>query len=289
MKGFMIHICKLLVFCFLAVYVLDFTYTEIFRTIHARNKVQLTSNTKNVDINYIFLGSSRVENHIDCDQIEEITGKSCINLGLIGGKPNDINAMMALIEMNKITYEKIFVQIDYSYNDTSHSPLFKAQIAPFVHDRTLSNNLKPELLTELKSGIPFYRYAINDKIIGFREVLLKLIEKDNKLNLKNGFVPLLGNGTAISGHFPDIVNYPNKAIEKLIDRDSNVVLFTAPYCNSSATRNIFMKQLKSHYPQLHDYSQLFDQKSGLTINCGHLNNYGAKMFTDILTQDLILN
>lgn len=290
MKYFMLHVFKVIIVFIASMYLLDFIYNYVYSNDHPRNKVQLIANSNNQYIDYIFLGSSRVENHIDCDLIEKLTGKSCINLGLIGGKPKDLRVMASFIKTNNITYDKLFVQIDYNYNATAHSPLFIALVAPFIQKEEFPKDLKSELDNQLYGSIPFFRYAKNDEIIGFREIVMQLIKKDINVDLNNGFVPLPGCGKGISGHFPSNVIYPNKAIEEvLVMHSNNTVLFTAPYCNSSATRDLFMNELKGYYPKLQDYSRLFDEEDDLTVNCGHLNPKGAKKFTEILTRDLILN
>lgn len=290
MKQFINHIAILLVLLITLAFVLDTTYSAIFRNDNPRNKVQLVANLKNEHIDYIFLGSSRVENHIDCDLVEKLTGKSCINLGLQGGRFKDYRVLASLLKENKVTYKKILVQIDYSYNFDNYSPLFLAQVAPFVNRDDFPEYLKRELPQELNLEIPFKRYAVNDKVVGFRETISQLFKKPVKIDLRNGFVPLEGVGTSISGHFPDAIDYPNKAAEDIINMNPNsIVLFAAPYCNSSTTRNDFMAMLENKYPSLHNYVGIFDEIEGMHINCGHLNSKGAAKFTEILTKDILLD
>lgn len=290
MKDFLKYISGVVLLILGTSYVLDVIYTEAFKNNKPRNKVQLVANLTNTHIDYIFLGSSRVENHIDCDQIEKLTGKSCINLGLQGGRLKDYRVIAYLLKNNKVTYEKIFVQVDYSYNFDNYSPLFLAQVGPFVNRNNFPELLKEELQKEVNSKIPFVRYALNEKIIGFRETLSQFFKKGVNVDLQNGFVPLEGVGTAISGHFPDSINYPNLALEDIITLDpNNTILFAAPYCNSSKTRNDFMSSLQIKYPSLQNYIDIFDNIEGISVNCGHLNANGAQIFTGILTKDILLD
>lgn len=290
MKRFFTYIIIIVALVLVIAFTLDLLYSTVYVNDKPRNKVQLVANLTNTHIDYIFLGSSRVENHIDCDQIEKLTGKSCINLGLQGGRLKDYRVLAYLLKNNRVTYEKIFVQVDYSYNFDNYSPLFLAQIGPFVNRNNFPELLKEELQKEVNSKMPFVRYALNEKAIGFRETLSQFFEKGVKVDLQNGFVPLEGLGTAISGHFPDSVNYPNLVLEEIITLDpDSTILFAAPYCNSSKTRNDFMSSLQIKYPSLHNYIDIFDNVEGMSVNCGHLNANGAQVFTGILTKDILLD
>ncbi len=271
-------------------YVLDAIYTTIFSNSNPRNKVELVTMLKNKKIDYIFLGSSRVENHIDCTLVEELTGKTCINLGIQGGRIKDYQVLATILKENDVRYDKLLVQVDYIYNFNNFSPVFKAQISPFINNDDFPPKSKIALENEIEGSIPFFRYAYNEKVIGFREALLKFFGKPSKVDLTNGFVPLEGVGTSISGHFPESLNYPNRELEDIIALDpASIILFTAPYCNSSITRDTFMNSLKNKYPELKDYTGLFDNEGGMSVNCGHLNKEGAQKFTEILTRDILID
>lgn len=270
--------------------VCDKIYALSFEYGLPRNKVQVVANLENAHIDYIFLGSSRVENHIDCDLIESLTGKSCLNLGLQGGRLKDYRVLTYLLKHNKVTYEKLLVQVDYSYNFDDYSNGFIASIAPYVNNSNFPKELRNLLELPRAYNLPFYRFIINDNIIGFRESLMQLLKKDVNADLTNGFVPLNGIGTEISGHFPEKIASSNIAFDDILTLNlKQIIPFAAPYCKSTSSRDSFMDDLKIIYPSIHSYIDLFDDEEGMFVNCGHLNERGAKKFTKILTEDILLN
>jgi hypothetical protein len=290
MKKFATHFVTVGCLLLILLIVLDFLYTESFKSGEPRNKVQLLANLTDTNVDYIFLGSSRTENHIDCAMIEKLTGKSCLNVGMQAGRIKDYRIMVQLINDNKVTFENLFVQVDYSYNLDDHSASFLAYFMPFKNDMKLSEQVVEDINVPFYYSLPFLRYAANEKKISFREVVLQYAEKPTSLDLKNGFVPLNGIGNEISGHFPSHISAQNDALQDIIDmvERNKLILFTAPYCENGENRNVFMQELKERYIGLKDYSNLFDNNKEVFVNCGHLNKNGAYHFTKKLTEDLLL-
>ena len=142
MRSFFKYIGVISIIIVVVLLLLDVIYTAAYQNEVPRNKVQLVANMKESHIDYIFLGSSRTENHIDCELVEKLTGKSCINLGIQGGRLNDYKILVRLLKHNSISFEKLFVQVDYIYNFKGHSPSFIASFMPFLN----SNNLPPNLI-----------------------------------------------------------------------------------------------------------------------------------------------
>lgn len=269
---------------------LDHTYTAAFQNEIPRNKVQLAATLENTHIDYIFLGSSRVENHIDCDLITKITGKSCLNLGLQGSRINDAKALVLLLESNNITYEKLLMQVDYIYNFNNYSPSLISGIVPFVTKRSFPRELKEDLNLPISYNIPFVRFAYNDKLSGLREVLMQFVGKKPSIDLSNGYNPLEGVGQKVSGEFPNQIAATNSGLDELLAINNNrIILFTAPYCKNTGNREDFMEVLIKRYPNLKNFSAIFDEEEQYYSNCGHLNKEGAAKFTEILTKDILLN
>ncbi|WP_236642037.1 hypothetical protein [Dokdonia sinensis] len=269
--------------------VLDYVYSTAFRNEFPRNKIQLVANLKNEHIDYIFLGSSRVENHIDCGQIENLTGKSCINLGLQGGRFNDYRVLISLLKENRVTFEKMLVQLDYSYNLNDYSPAFLANLVPFVGRDDFPKKIKEELNLPIAYKIPFIRFASNDKLTGIREMILQYAGKEPSNNLSNGFKPLQGIGTAVSVTFPKEIANNNDELDAIQSINENIIFFTAPYCKNTANRDAYMDALTERYPKLKNYIAIFDDQEQYYSNCGHLNKEGAERFTEVLTQEILLD
>jgi hypothetical protein len=270
--------------------IMDKIYTVAFNQGTPRNKVQYITQLQNTHIDYIFLGSSRVENHIDCAVVEKLTGKSCINLGLQGSKTNDSAAFLQMLQNNEVTYDKVLFQLDYAVNFDAYSPQFKSYITPYLNNETVSENIKEDLNQPWGYKIPYIRYAANDKLIGFREVLLQLTHKKPNVDLNNGYVLLTGNSVAVNGSLPQNIQKENDGVQLLQQLEPNhLIFYTSPYCNNVPNREAFMKELTSNYPQVFNYIGLFDNQKGKFSDCGHLNLNGSQLFTAQITQDILLN
>tara|TARA_R110002012_G_scaffold78937_1_gene201085 strand:+ start:73673 stop:74581 length:909 start_codon:yes stop_codon:yes gene_type:complete len=283
---YLIIICALLV---ISSVLLDVGYTASFKNDIPRNKVQLVANLKDRHINFVFLGSSRVENHIDCNLITQLTGKSCINLGIQGGTIADSNVMMQMLNLNRVTYDKLLLQVDYMHNINNNSPAFVSQLTPFLRSKRFSKELAKRLTLPKIYDLPFVRYAINEKYNGVREVVLQVFQKESSVDMYSGFNPLMGVGNDISGHFPDEIASSNADLDEILATGDNVVLFTAPYCKNTLNRDEFIEALTIDYPQLKSFVDIFDDEEDNYANCGHLNMEGAQKFTHRITDDILRN
>ncbi len=264
----------------------DIVYTIIFRNSNPRNKIQTILYLENKHFDLAFFGSSRTENHIDCEVIKKITGKSCINLGLAGASMGDIYYLMKLAQKNNLQFDQVYLQLDYNYNQESleTTPYFKGIFAPYQKSLFIESYI-PDFPYEDKMNLfPFYRYMKNDKIIGFREIIFSLFNKKPGFNPQNGFLPQQGNGLLIAGNLPSEIINNNLTLEKmktLFQNKAQLNLFTAPYCHLVNNRE-FVDRLKELEPRLYNFVSIFDNKPEYFSNCGHLNEEGAKEFSKLL-------
>ncbi|GAA4942949.1 hypothetical protein GCM10023314_15010 [Algibacter agarivorans] len=288
MKQFLIYISKVIGILIILMYGLDTLYSYVFKNGIPRNKIQKILQTKNVHYDIVFLGSSRTENHIDCALVEQLTGKSCVNFGLSGGSIGDMLILLTLADSNGVTFDDVFLQVDYNYNSKGLSNNFKASLIPFIKNTDIKKELKKDKQNFYYSSIPFYRYMKYDKVVGFRESLLAFLGKKPKINLEVGFNPKVGVGLTKSGQLPTIYNDKNEEIQSLIslmkEKRVNLKFFIAPYCMEMENRNRF-GVLKSRLTNIFNYSSVFDYKEEYFFNCGHLNIDGAREFTKILIKD----
>ncbi|WP_397303670.1 hypothetical protein [Nonlabens ulvanivorans] len=290
MTRFLKHTLFIILTLIVTALVIDKVYTSAFSTSSPRNKVQYISQLKNTHIDYIFLGSSRVENHIDCEVVSRITGKSCINLGLQGSKTNDSAVFLQMLNNNNVSYKKVLFQLDYAVNFDAYSPQFKSFITPYLNTESVSDNIIIDLNNPFIYRLPFVRYAANDKLSGFREVVLQLFEKPSRIDLTNGFEGKQGTGRDIKGNLPATAKASNRGVlwmKKL--ENNNLIFYTAPYCSQARNRDIFNKDLIAKYPEVISYIDVFDNKPQYYSDCGHLNITGAREFTAILTEDLLID
>jgi hypothetical protein len=289
MKRFLGYLIKLVGIVIVLMYTLDALYSYTFQNGLPRNKIQKILQLNNQHYDIAFLGSSRTENHIDCEMIEQLTGKSCINLGISGGTIGDMLVLMMLAESKGITFGKVLLQVDYSYNRRGMSNNFRAGLVPFSNNSVIKKQLNKYEDNYYYNNIPFYRYMKYDKVVGFREFLSVLLNKKPKTNLEIGFSPKKGNGLWVSGKLPTSFKANNDEIDALYDllekNDSELICFTAPFCKNIENREV-MSLLKSKIPSLLYYISIFDDYPEYFFNCGHLNIEGAQQFTRIIIKDL---
>lgn len=247
---------------------------------------------KNDTIDYIFIGSSRVDNTINADIITSLTGKSAINLGIQAAKTDDYLILLKLLKEQNIKAEHILIQIDYVFNITGNSEILKSELMPFLNNRVVNEALKERdsEYYQLKY-IPFYRYLKYDYKIGFREFFNSAMGNNNKINLENGFDPKFGSsGQKLESSLPANIVNENISIKRINHfaeiNDLSIIYFMAPFC-ASTTNPGFSTKLKNKLPIFLDYSKIFNNQDENFYNCDHLNNKGASEFSRIIAIDIL--
>ncbi len=294
MRRFVQYMSIIIAITLALLFAFDALYTYAFTSGVPRSKLQHILQQKNKTYDYLFLGSSRTEFHIDCDLIEELTGKSCINYGISGTTFKDSYSMLQLMGAQGIKFKNVFVQVDYMYNDTDYSSYFRARLLAHQQEPIVRDVLKEYDIIFADTYIPFYRYIMNDQVIGFREVFNLLRGARSKTNFENGYIPKFGTHDYSIESLPNSIIESNPSINAMTEyfEEHNVrsFFFIAPLCNSTVDRDLYVELLKTKIPDFHDYVSLYDGKGeGLYFDCGHLNDKGAQDFTRVLTNDLILN
>lgn len=290
MKKFCRYILGFVLIIVASLYLVDFIYTEIYKRGIPRNKARYTLLLKDQTFDYVFMGSSRVENSIVTSEIEEITKKRAINLGAQGADFDDVYLFLRLLLANNNTLKNVCIQMDGSYINSIDSQILKSQLIPYI----TSNSILEDHMKENENDfnklkyIPFYKYAKNDYSVGFREVLMTLVKKKSKFDFADGFVPLQGfMNRSDKSIFPDTIKENNQSVDKIVklcnERHINLLFFCAPYCSNLENKK-FTKLLEQRVPNFKDYSTLFKNDS-LFRDCSHLNEIGAKKFTAIFAKE----
>jgi hypothetical protein len=290
MKKFFNYLFKLLIIVVLTLYFLEFAYSYVYQNGKPRNKVSYLLAQENENIDYIFIGSSRVDNGVDPIVISRKTGKTALNLGIQGAIIDDYLLILKLIDKQNIDVEKIFIQIDYVYNYENYSDIINSMLIPYINDPLIYNELQvrqPDIW-RLKN-IPFYKYMLFDYRIGFREFFSTLIRKEPRIALESGYYPLY-NQLPRSGELPMSIPGSNKAFEKIKEIVSknnwDVIYYTAPICDEIKNRDYLIK-LKTKIPELINLADVFKGKPEYFHDCVHLLDSGAKAFTEIMIEKFI--
>lgn len=294
MKKFSTYIvCGILVLLLVMV-VLDVAYTKIYESSYPRTKFQYLRSLKNKKVDYIFIGSSRVENGIIPSIIEKKTGKSAVNLGFQAAKLGDIFALLQLVKEYHIQHETILIQVDYIYNfEGGHSNIFEYEMMPFIRDNAITKNYSDANAEHPLANyyLPFYRYCGNDLKIGFREFFANLAGKKTNVIAQKGYVARFENSAILAGALPAVVLNKNATLDSMQSfikqNKMKVVFYFAPVCRNSKNQDFILK-LKTKIPEFKDFSRALNDDE-LFMDCNHLNDNGAKRFTEILTQEVLIN
>ena len=287
LKYILLHILTIL----FIMYILDRLYTYIYINGTPRNKVSNLMSLKNETIDFVFIGSSRVDNNIDADIIETVTGQKAINLGVQGGEISDYFLLLQLLKEQQIKTKMIFIQVDYVFNSKEESPILQSSLMPYINNQKISNHLNNtgENVYLLKY-VPFYRYLKFDYKIGFREMFNTLIGNQPRINLQNGYFAKYGTiSHLLQASLPVSIVEENDGINAINDyakeNEMNIIYFIAPVC--AATKNLdFVQKLERKLPSFIDFSTEFKNDS-LFFDCIHLNYEGAKEFSRILGEKII--
>jgi len=293
MKKFIFYIAIILLVIIAIMVVSDALYTYVYENAAPRNKTQYVLKLKDKKINYVFLGSSRVENHIVTKLVEQQTSKTAINLGMQGSKLDDIYLVLKLLLENNVTFDKIFIQIDYTFNNESPSVNVSSESLPYLRTNKVVNahNKLNNPNYYVNYYIPFFRFASNDYKIGFRDFFSTLVKNKANYDFEDGFDARNGTFDNARYELPAKISNSNKvfdSIKKLcFQRKIDVVFYCSPFCSQVVESN-YVEQLKLKIPELKDYSKsILDNK--YFINCGHLNEDGANLFTQLIIDDCIKN
>lgn len=289
MRNFLKVFLTISVITLLLMVLLDNIYSYAFKNGQPRSKIQNILQLRDKSYDLAFFGSSRTLRHIDCNLITELTGKSCINFGISAGSPGDMLILMKLSKERNVGFEQVFMQVDYNFESIGISDNFKANLVPFINESSIKNQLEIYKKDFSYRRIPFFRFMINDKIVGIREATASFLKLKQNTNIEIGFSPNQGIGRVVAGNFPETTKNKSQELDQMqeIYKDTNtkLIFFTAPYCNQVKNRNYMDKvQLKI---ELHNYVSLFDEKAEYFYDCGHLNEIGAKIFTKTIVTDLI--
>lgn len=293
MKQFLVFIGKIILVFLLLATSLDFLYSQVFETSTPRLKYQYFRSFKDKNIDYVFLGSSRVENSIIPNEIEKKTDKKALNLGFQAAKMQDIYTLLQLIKTYNIQTKKVFIQIDYIFNiENGYSNVLPYEIMPYIRNNEVT---KAYLDSHFEDSamlyyFPFYRYSEFDSKIGFREFLLQVLGKTTAIQKDKGFIGLGGELKNSEFEFPDTINKKNEYFDQIRQfakkNNINVVYYCSPI--SFRTKNKkYVTQLKGKIPELLDFSSLIKDDK-LFKDCTHLNENGAMFFTHYFIDNVLI-
>ena len=282
MKQFLTFIGKLLVILLITAIALDVVYTVVYHRSNSRTKIDYLYNSKDKKYDVVFLGSSRVHNHL-VPRIFNNNGLKTYNFGLTRSRLQESALMLKLMVERNYKIKNLVLQVDLNINTNDHSEAIRSLFMPYIHiSPTIRNHYKDiDEYNELLY-IPFYRYMHYDARIGFREFYQSAIHKKTNALDNHGFYPLLKNERPMVP--ADLSKYApkrNAAYEEIksicTKHNINLIAITTPMCMSTINREYF-KELQSVYPEIHNFEDAVTDDTYFST-CGHLNKKGAEEFT----------
>jgi hypothetical protein len=128
------------------------------------DKAEWILNHTGKDLDFAFIGNSRVENGVDINQVERLTEKKGINLGVIGVNYAENYLLLDQFIRNGNKVKNLIIQVDmHSLNSTKelNYPFHDYKYMPFLNDTTVYAVFKDNVAGYklfLWRYIPFVRY-----------------------------------------------------------------------------------------------------------------------------------
>ena len=282
MKKVSLNILYLMLSLLLVAFALENIFTYGHYNFIPRTPVDWVMSMDSLDTqDYVILGSSRSLNNLDPIQIEQLTGKRGINLGVYGGQPFDTKLFVQQLIKKKIA-KSIYIQVDDSWNnwDPGLKPI--TGWLPYMKEENIWQEFEELGNNEyyyLKS-IPFYKYAKFDSEIGFRD-LVKGLTGQQLRSIKNfGHIPsyeVLKKKNRALEYEVSLLDRANPHIAEIInlcaDNDVDIVFFTSPIFNATQDFSLLNKYLPSYF----DFTYLI-KNPDLFADHRHLNATGVAYF-----------
>ncbi len=258
----------------------------------------------NVQSDIIILGNSRAQHHYVPEKITAVLGKSCFNCGVDGGHSIFFFYAELIILLRRYTPEIVILEIDpydYYYEKTHYDKL--SILSPFYN-----NDSEVDSIIHLRNNFEKYKYI--SKIYPYNSMVFNLIKSEfideKKANYYNGYQPL---NYKINFNVKRI-NDEKRILTKLIDEKKIEVLnkfinicnkygilllvFKSPILLPDSNYEIryaehivsdILKEKNIIYFDNSDMTNFSDNKE-MFADRGHLNNYGAHKYTEIIANQI---
>lgn len=289
MKQFFIYIAKIFFAIAISAIVLDLAYSYVYLKTEKRNKIVNIYNTKSKNFDIVILGSSRANNHF-VTQLFNDKGLKSFNYGMSGSSLEESVLMLKLMLERNYKIKNIIVEVDLNLSSNGFSEGTRARFMPYLH---YSNVIKQHYKNRIPNFntlyyVPFYRYVNYEAKIGFREMFFSAINKKSNDLDQFGYYPLLSQTNDMKYDLSKRKPIRNIAFDEMKqickNNNINLIAITTPICQNTVNFNYF-KQIKEVYPEVRNYEQVI-QEDRYFSSCGHLNDKGAKLFTQHIIKDL---
>lgn len=293
MKKFLVFILKGIISIVLLAIVLDFAYTLVYVKASNRGKIDHVYNSQGGQYDVVILGSSRANNHFVSEMFEE-KGLKTFNFGMSASHLYEADLLLKLMIERKYKIKNLIVEVDLNLSNNRRAEGIAAKFMPYLHQsEVVKEHFKKEVDFNYLYYIPFYRYIKYDSKIGFRE-LSKVIQQEKTSQLDHkGYRPLdnfkkkkMSNDLVKLKPLAHNQYYEN--IKRIcLEHNIRLIPITTPMCENTKGINYFEK-VKKAYPEIHNYENKVVEDYYFS-SCGHMNDRGARKFTEIVINDFFSN
>lgn len=289
MKRFFKYTILFLVVLFVASLLLDVIYTAIISHSTERNKVENIIHTTNKKYDVVFMGTSRANNHF-VSQVFEDKGYKAFNYGISGAHLFETSLLLKLMMTNKYEIKNLVLEADLSICNEKRDEGTTARFMPYIHgNEIIKKHYENEADFYQIYYLPFYRYIKFDSKIGFREVYDVAAKKPTNALHNKGYYPLISKKKGnMKNNISKLKPIRNKYYEEIkeICKQHNIKLTVVmtPMCENTKGLNYFDK-VKQLYPEIHNFENVITDDKYFA-SCGHLNDEGAKIYTNIIIKEL---
>ncbi|WP_366184776.1 hypothetical protein [Flavobacterium ovatum] len=289
MKHFIFLVFKIFSISILLLMILDFAFTQVYIHSQDRGKIDYVYNSPPRNYDVVILGSSRANNHF-VPQLFEEKGLITFNFGMSGGHLFEADLLLKLMVERNYKIKNVILEADLNLSNDHRAEGVSSKFLPYLHHTdAIKNHFSNEEDFNYLYYVPFYRYVLFDSQIGFRETI-KTAQKEKSSLLNNeGYYPLLKNKKGSMKNNLTNLNplTKNKYYEdiKLICAENNInfIAIMTPMCENTKGINYFEK-VKKAYPEIHNYENVVVEDKYFS-SCGHMNDTGARLFTNKVIKD----
>jgi hypothetical protein len=292
MTKFIIVVAKILLTILVLLTVLDWGYTTVYLHSSNRGKVEKVFNSKAENYDVVILGSSRANNHF-VPELFEKKGLKTFNYGMSGAHLFEASLMLKLMAERNYKIKTVILEADLGLCNEKESEAIAAKFLPFIHHSAVIKNHFSNLENfNALYYIPFYRYVDFDALIGFREMYNTATGKPTNILDHLGYHPLTSNKPGnMKNDIRALKPIRNKYYEEIKQickqNNYNIITVMTPMCSNVKGLDYFEKANKI-YPEIHNLENVV-QGDQYFSSCGHMNDAGAKMFTEVVIEEFFGN
>jgi hypothetical protein len=254
MKSFLRYITLSFLLLLGIAVLLDVVYTVIYSRAKDRWKMEYVLHAPPKDYDLVILGTSRANNHF-VPELFEKQGLKTFNFGMSGSHLLEDALLLQLLLEQKNSIK---------CNSTIRSHYQNEPEFPYWY------------------YLPFYRYTAFESQIGFLELMKTLAHEPSTTLANRGYYPLPTNKKGnMKNDYRALKLRPNRYYEQIkklcVQHHIQLITVTTPVCKNVKGMDYFQK-VQSLYPEIYNCED-FVQDDRYFSSCGHLNDAGARLFT----------